>query len=69
MMVLKLVLATTLIASLFAGCGSTEDERSFKRVQVYCDKEKNIEYLFSKGKYAGEFSVRYDTDGFISKCQ
>ena len=37
-------------------------------VNVYCDKETNIEYLIYVGDDKGGFTVRYDSNGKIKRC-
>jgi len=63
------VLIVLIVAGLFAGCQLEEGDSLTGGVQVYCDKEKGVEYLFAKDGYSGGLSLRYNSDGFVSKCR
>ena len=63
------------MALLFGGCNGEQKRTEitgsevFTAVKTYCDKEKNVEYMFIKSGYGGGLSLRYNTDGSVSTCK
>ena len=68
---ISLVLA---IIMIFTGCddGSQKtkntDTSVNRGINVYCDKEKGVEYLIFKGHKSGGMTIRTNADGSVSKC-
>jgi hypothetical protein len=74
---LGLIALTALV--LFTGCdteGRYQDTTSTTTVtnmsygvNVYCDKDTNVEYLIFKGYDGNGMNVRYNLDGTIKSCK
>jgi len=69
-----LVLATT--ATLISGCeeSSTQAPKPAgsyvnEDIEVYCDKNTNVEYLVYTQYRSGGMTVRYNLDGTIKSCK
>ena len=58
---LKVVLGLSLVIAL-TGCEG-------EGVNVYCDKEKGVEYLIFKGYKSAGMTIRTNNDGSVSLCR
>ena len=69
-------LALTTTATLISGCEepSTQAPKATGAyasadIEVYCDKNTNVEYLVNTKYRSGGITVRYNLDGSIKSCK
>ena len=45
------------------------DELRKENIVVICDRVKGVEYLYKNNYRETSLTVRYDTDGMVSRCE
>jgi len=73
----KLTLTLMTVLVIFTGCDEIQkpQETSNNRIStkcginIYCNKETNVEYLIYKSHRSSGLSVRYNLDGSIRSCK